>query len=103
MLLYTPCTTERISSYPKSLCYIRIIKPLWYLHSQKKLSSLHTKWVEFLEEYTFVLQHRAGVENKPADALSRIHVVLQSMMVHVVGFERLRDEYSTCLEFSIIF
>ena len=25
------------------------------------------------------------------------------MMVHVVGFERLRDEYSSCLEFSIIF
>ena len=74
-----------------------------YLHSQRKLSSKHARWVEFLQEYTFVLNHRAGVENKFADALSRVVAVLQSISVHVVGFDRLRDEYITCLDFSIIF
>lgn len=43
------------------------------------------------------------VENKPADALSRINSLLQSMSVHVVGFERMKDEYSACPDFGIIY
>ena len=45
---------------------------LRYLNSQKKLNSRHAKWVEFLNEYSFVINHRAGVENKAANALSRL-------------------------------
>ena len=43
---------------------------LCYLHSQKKLNFRHNFWVEFLQCYHFVVKHRAGVENKAADALS---------------------------------
>ena len=43
---------------------------LRYLHSQKKLNFRHSSWVEFLQRYHFVVKHRAGVENKAADALS---------------------------------
>uniref|UniRef100_A0A5B7BML6 RNA-directed DNA polymerase n=1 Tax=Davidia involucrata TaxID=16924 RepID=A0A5B7BML6_DAVIN len=76
---------------------------LKYLHSQRKLSQKHAKWVEFLQEYTFVLNHRAGVENKAADALSRVVLVLQSMSVHVIGFDRMKDSYANCPDFGIIF
>ena len=43
---------------------------LRYLNSQKKLNAQHGKWVEFLNEYSFVINHRAGIENKVVDALN---------------------------------
>jgi len=44
---------------------------LKYLNSQKRLNAKHSKWVEFLQDYTFILKQKAGVENKIVDALSR--------------------------------
>ena len=43
---------------------------LRYLNSQKKLNARHAKWVEFLNEYSFVINHRVVIENKVDDALS---------------------------------
>ena len=54
---------------------------LRYLHSQKKLNFMHGSWVEFLQRYSFVVKHRAGVENKAADALSRRVSLLLVMSV----------------------
>ena len=76
---------------------------LRYLQSQKRLSARHAKWIEFLQEYTFVLKHQAGIENKPADALSRVALILNTMDVKVVGFDRLKNEYPSCTDFGIIF
>lgn len=39
---------------------------LQYVNSQKRLGARHAKWIEF---YTFVLQHRAGIDNRAADAV----------------------------------
>ena len=60
---------------------------LHYLHSQKKLNFRHGSWVEFLQRYHFVVKHRAGVENKATDALSRRVSLLSIMSVKVTGFE----------------
>ena len=57
------------------------------LNSQKKLNARHPKWVEFLNEYSFVINHRSGIENKAADALSRLTVTLHRMSAHVIGFD----------------
>ena len=76
---------------------------LRYLNSQKKLNSQHAKWVEILNEYSFVINHRAGIENKVVDALSRLTITLHRMSAHVIGFDRLKDEYSTCPDFGIIY
>lgn len=43
------------------------------------------------------------IENKPAVALSRVNSLLPSMSVHVVGFERMKDNYSTCTDFGLIY
>ena len=69
---------------------------LRYLNSQKKLNARHAKWVEFLNEYSFVINHRTSIENKVVDALSRLTITLHRMSAHVIGFDRLKDEYSTC-------
>ena len=76
---------------------------LRYLNSQKRLNARHSKWVEFLQNYTFVLKHKAGVENKVADALSRRVMALVTMSTEVIGFERLREEYDLCPDFGKIY
>jgi len=73
------------------------------LNSQKRLNARHSKWVEFLQDYTFVFKHKIGVENKDAEALSRRVMILVTMSAEVIGFERLRKEYDSCPDFGKIY
>jgi len=79
------------------------LEALRYLNSQKRLYARHGKWVEFLQDYTFVLKHKAGVENKVVDAPSRRIMILITMSAEVIGFERLREEYHSCPDFEKIY
>ncbi|PRQ29559.1 putative nucleotidyltransferase, Ribonuclease H [Rosa chinensis] len=76
---------------------------LRYLNSQKRLNPRHAKWAEFIQEYTFVLKHKSGVENKVADALSRRNSLLHIMSVEVAGFNNLKEEYLSCPDFGRIY
>jgi len=76
---------------------------LKYLNSQKRLNARHNKWVEFLQDYIFVLKHKAWVENKVADALNRRVMILVAMSAEVIAFERLREEYDLCPNFGEIY
>ena len=76
---------------------------LRYLHSQKKLNFRDSSWVEFLQCYHFVVKHKAGVKNKTANALSRRVCLLSIMSVKVTGFERLKDDYESCLDFGELY
>ena len=76
---------------------------LRFLNSQKKFNARHAKWVEYIQAYTFILKHHAGTENKVADALSRRALLVNAVSTEVIGFERLKDEYATCPDFSEIF
>ncbi|XP_074570603.1 uncharacterized protein LOC141827283 [Curcuma longa] len=46
---------------------------LKYLKGQGKLNKRHAKWVEFLEQFPYVIKHKQGKVNVVADALSRRH------------------------------
>jgi len=59
--------------------------------------------VEFLQDYTFVLKHKAGVENKVAGALSRRVMILVAMSAEMIGFSREREEYESCPDFGVIY
>ena len=50
-----------------------------------------------------MVKHRAGVENKAADALSRRVSLLSVMSVNVIGFERLKDDYESCPDFRELY
>ena len=50
-----------------------------------------------------MINHRASIENKVVDALSRLIVTFHRMSAHVIGFDRLKDEYYTCPNFGIIY
>ena len=50
-----------------------------------------------------MLKHKYGVENKVADALNRIHCLLYTMRVEIIGFNRLKDAYSSCHDFGLVY
>ena len=50
-----------------------------------------------------MLKHKAGIENKAADALSRRISLLVAMSVETTGFERIREEYESCPNFGEIY
>ena len=58
---------------------------LRHLHKQDKVSSKHAHWVAYLERFTYVVKHKAGISNRVADALSRRNNLLVTMRVEVPG------------------
>jgi hypothetical protein len=57
------------------------------------LNQKHAKWVEYMQNFTFVIKHIFGTANKVVDALSRKCLLLQEFKVKTLGFEDLRDMY----------
>ena len=66
---------------PKEFVLFTDHKPLQYIISQGKLNQKHTKWVELLKSYSFVLKHGFGKSNKVVDALSRRTNLLNTMSI----------------------
>ena len=50
-----------------------------------------------------MLKHRAGLENKVADALSRRSMLLNCVNTEVVGFDKLKEQYESCPDFGKIY
>ena len=67
------------------------------------MNARHARWVEYLQSYTFVLKHKAGSENRAADALNKRVTLLFTSQVEVLGFERIKEEYKDCPDFGNIY
>jgi hypothetical protein len=50
---------------------------LQFLSQWEKLNQKHAKWVEYMQNFTFVIKHISGTANKVANALSRKCLLLQ--------------------------
>lgn len=74
-------------------------KDLKYLDSQNKLNQRHMKWVEYMQNFSFVLNHRSEQSNKVAYALNR-RIWLTIMRVEVLGFDDLKNLYETDFDFA---
>jgi hypothetical protein len=66
---------------------------LQFITRQEKLNQKHAKWVEFMQNFTFVIKHISGTANKVVDALSRKCLILQEFRVKTLGFDSLKDMY----------
>ena len=74
---------------------------LKYLKSQSKLNKRHAKWVEFIEQFPYVIKHKQGKINVVADALSRIYTLLNVLNVQYLGFDHIKELYHDDLDFSL--
>jgi len=52
---------------------------LKYLKSQHKLNKRHAKWVEFLEQFPYIIKYKKGKSNVVADAFSRRYTFLAKL------------------------
>ena len=56
---------------PKEFVLYNDNQALQFITRQEKLNQKHEKWVEFMQNFTFIIKHIVGTANKVADALSR--------------------------------
>ena len=73
------------------------------MKSQNKLNKRHAKWVEFLEQFPYVIKHKQGKINVVADALSRRYALLNLLGSQFLGFDHIKDLYHDDLDFSLIY
>ena len=67
-------------------------KSLKYLFYQKEINLRQRRWMEYLNDYDFILQYHPGKANVVADALSRKTTHLATLMMsHTKLLEEFRD------------
>ena len=74
-----------------------------YLKSQSKLNKRHAKWVEFIEQFPYVIKHKQRKTNVVADALSRRYTLLNFLDVQFLVFDHIKEIYKEDLDFSLIY
>jgi len=75
---------------------------LKHLGSQSKLNPRHSRWTTYLQQFDFIIKHKAGTENKAADALSRQPHMLHMFSIHATGFEEIKTQYTDDDDFGTI-
>ncbi|KAI0505034.1 hypothetical protein KFK09_015991 [Dendrobium nobile] len=75
---------------------------LQYINSQKNINRMHARWLVFLQQFTFFIRHKPGVENKVADALSRRALLLTQMQTELIGIEHIKALYADDADFGSI-
>ena len=85
---------------PKEFVSFTNHRALQYINSQGKLNQRHSKWVEFIQSYSFVLKHMPEKSNKVADALRRRIVLLNTLSVEIVGLECVKELYAEDVDFA---
>jgi hypothetical protein len=85
---------------PKEFVLYSDNQDLQFITRKEKLNQKHAKWVEFMQNFTFVIKHTVGIANKVADALSRRSLIVQEFQVETLGFEHLKEMYREDTDFK---
>ncbi|XP_078431690.1 uncharacterized protein LOC144703384 [Wolffia australiana] len=88
---------------PKEFFLFSDHEALRHLHDQKKVSDRHARWIAYLQDFTFIIRHKKGKDNVVADALSRRPTILSIMTTQVLGFEKMKEDYTDCPDFSSLY
>jgi len=62
---------------------------LKYLKGQHKLNKRHAKWVEFLEQFQYVIKYKKGKSNIIVDALSRKQSLISTLGAQILDLIKL--------------
>jgi hypothetical protein len=79
--------------WPKEFVIHSDHESLKHIRSQGKLNRRHTKWVEFIESFPYVVNHKKEKENVIADALSMRYALLTQLDYKIFGLETIKDQY----------
>jgi hypothetical protein len=71
-----------------------------FVTRQENLNQKHAKWVEYMQNFTFVIKHIFGTANKVVDTLSRKCLLMQELRVKTLGFDNLKEMYRDDLDFK---
>lgn len=77
-------------------------QPLKYLTFQKKLNSLHSRWLEFFQKFQYTFHYKVAQHNKVVDALSRRHHFLTVLQVELTNFVDIKTLYPIDDDLSFI-
>ena len=69
------------------------------MKGQAKLNRRHSKWIEFIKTFPYIVKYKKGKDNVVVDALSRKSVLLNQLKLKVFGLESLKDMYNNDAEF----
>nr|KYP32028.1 Retrovirus-related Pol polyprotein from transposon 17.6 [Cajanus cajan] len=75
---------------------------LKYLRGQGKLNKRHAKWVEYLEQFPYIIKYKRGKSNVVAGALSRRHTLLSTSGTQILGFDDVKELYELDLDFQAL-
>jgi len=89
--------------FPKEFVIHSDHESLKYLKGQSKLNKRYAKWVDFIEQFPYVIKHKQGKANVVADALSRRHTLLNVLDTKYLGSDHIKEIYKDDLDFSLIF
>jgi len=84
---------ERIILCPKEFIIHSDHETLKYLKSQHKLNKRHPKWVEYLEQFPYVIKFEKGKAIVVLDALSRRYTLLAKLRSQILGFDNICELY----------
>nr|XP_025882207.1 uncharacterized protein LOC112939361 [Oryza sativa Japonica Group] len=70
------------------------------VNGQGKLNRRHAKWIEFIETFPYVVQHKRGKDNIVADALSRRCALITQLDTKVLGLESIKTLYAVDADFN---
>ncbi|KAI4313065.1 hypothetical protein MLD38_037841 [Melastoma candidum] len=76
---------------------------LKHLKDQGKLNRRHTRWIQFIEMFPYVIQYKTGKENIVADALSRRYTLISTLDAKFLGFEHIKELYLHDHDFKEVF
>jgi hypothetical protein len=73
---------------------------LKYIRGQAKLNKHHAKWIEFIETFSYIINHKKGKENVIADTLSRRYTMFSQLDHKIFGLESIKELYAMDVDFK---
>jgi hypothetical protein len=78
---------------PKEFVLYNDNHSLQFVTRWDNLNQKHAKWVEFMQNFTFLIKHISGTAKKVVDALSKKCLLMQEFRVRTLGFDNLKEMY----------
>ncbi|RDY09222.1 hypothetical protein CR513_06447, partial [Mucuna pruriens] len=92
--------TWQIYLLPKEFVIHSDHEALKHLRGQGKLNTRHDKWIEFLEQFPYVIKHKQGKMNVVANIVSRRYALIAMLETMLIGLDFIKELYEKDIDFG---